>query len=341
MSQYVLNFFAEGTPQAICAGVLFLIGLILIVKGGDVFVDAATWMAEASGIPKFIVGATVVSVATTLPEIIVSLLAAAGAKNAVSAEAANGISMAIGNAIGSVTANTGLIMGISLIFMPIAIKRSQIAAKSSLMLLAIVALFLLSLQGALSLLGALLVLALFVVFIIENLVSASRSKEAAEERPAVTGKAIAKNIVLFLLGAGMLALGSNLLVDNGEFLAVDVFGVDVRIVAITLVAIGTSLPELVTAVTSLVKKQSSLSVGNIIGANIIDMTVILPVCALISGGSLPVERNTLLIDMPICFVEAFIALVPTLISKKFRRWQGILMVLIYIAYITYSVIATA
>lgn len=340
MSQFILNLFSEGLAQAICAGVLFLIGLLLIIKGGDIFVDAASWMAEASGIPKFIVGATVVSIATTLPEMIVSFLAAAGAQSASSAEAANGVSMAIGNAIGSVIANTGLIMAISIIFMPIAIKRSQIAAKGTLMLVSIVALFLLCLPGELSLLGSMLVLTLFVIFIIENILSASRNK-VQEERPIVTKKILLKNLLLFVLGAAMLALGSNLLVDNGEFLAVDVFGVDVRIVAITLVAIGTSLPELVTAVTSLVKKQSSMSVGNIIGANIIDMTIILPVCALISGGSLPVSQNTLLLDMPISFVEAFIALVPTFIFKKFQRWQGILMVFVYLAYIIYSVVVTA
>lgn len=340
MSQYVLNWFDAGTPQAVCAGVLFLIGLVLIVKGGDIFVDAASWMAEASGIPKFIVGATIVSVATTLPEMIVSFLAAAGAKNAATAEAANGVSMAIGNAIGSVTANTGLIMAISIIFMPIAIKRSQIAAKGALMLTAIAGLFFLCLPGELSLIGSMIVLALFVVFIIENLISASRNKDISE-RPEVTGKILFKNILLFILGAAMLALGSNLLVDNGEFLAVDVFGVDVRIVAITLVAIGTSLPELVTAVTSLVKKQSSMSVGNILGANIIDMTIILPVCALISGGSLPVARNTLMIDMPVCFAVGVIALIPTFITKKFRRWQGLLMIAVYIAYIVYSIVLTA
>ena len=337
MSQFLINLFPNHLAQAICAGVLFLIGLILIIKGGDLFVDAASWMAEASGIPKFIVGATIVSVATTLPEMIVSFLAAAGAKSTGSAD---GVSMAIGNAIGSVTANTGLIMALSLIFMPIAIKRSQIAFKGSLMLVSIAALFLLCLPGELSVVGAAIVLALFVLFIVENLISASRNKETGE-RPKVTGGILTKNILLFLLGAAMLALGSNLLVDNGEFLAVDVFGVDVRIVAITLVAIGTSLPELVTAVTSLVKKQSSMSVGNIIGANIIDMTIILPVCSLISGGSLPVAGNTLRLDMPVCFAVGFIALIPTLITKKFRRWQGILMLAIYISYIVYSVFMTA
>ena len=104
---------------------LFLLGLVLIVKGGDWFVDAATWMAAASGLPQFLIGATVVSMATTLPEIIVSTMAAAGGST----------DLAIGNAIGSVTANTGLIMAISLIFMPVVIRMSQFSVKGVLMVL--------------------------------------------------------------------------------------------------------------------------------------------------------------------------------------------------------------
>ena len=110
--------------ETVSAILLFLLGLGLIIKGGDVFVDAATWMAEASGIPKFIVGATVVSIATTLPEVFASSIAAAGGSTEI----------AIGNAIGSVTANTGLIMGVSVIFLPMAIKRAQIGVKAGMML---------------------------------------------------------------------------------------------------------------------------------------------------------------------------------------------------------------
>ena len=335
MSETIRNLFAVGTPQVIVTCVLFVAGLALIIKGGDLFVDAATWMAEASGIPKFIIGATIVSVATTLPELIVSAIAAAEAQGD-----ASGVSMAVGNAIGSVTANTGLIMGVSLIFAPLVIRRKEIGLKSALLLVAIGGLMLLCWDGLLTVWEAGIILVLFVAFIVENVVSASKHKELSEDRPQVTGKALTKNIVLFVLGAGMLALGSNLLVDNGEYLAVDVLGVPTRIVAITLVAIGTSLPELVTAITALVKKQGSMSVGNIIGANIIDITIILPLCAFISGGSLPIaDRNCVRIDMPICLIEAAIALIPTLIFKKFSRWQGVLMVTLYLAYIIYSVVA--
>ena len=123
--------------ETISAILLFLLGLGLIIKGGDVFVDAATWMAEASGIPKFIVGATVVSIATTLPEVFASSIAAAGGSTEI----------AIGNAIGSVTANTGLIMGVSVIFLPMAIKRAQIGVKAGMMLTSILALLLVCLDG--------------------------------------------------------------------------------------------------------------------------------------------------------------------------------------------------
>ena len=335
MSETIRNLFAAGSPQVIVTCVLFVAGLALIIKGGDLFVDAATWMAEASGIPKFIIGATIVSVATTLPELIVSAIAAAEAQGDIS-----GVSMAVGNAVGSVTANTGLIMGVSLIFAPLVVRRSQIGAKSALLLVSIGALMLLCWDGLLTVWEAGMILVLFVAFIAENVWSASRNKELADERPAVTGKDLTKNILLFVLGAGMLALGSNLLVDNGEYLAVDVLGVPTRIVAITLVAIGTSLPELVTAITALVKKQGSMSVGNIIGANIIDITVILPVCAFLSGGSLPIaDQNCVRIDMPVCLGIVAVALIPTLIRQKFSRVQGVLMVTMYIAYIIYSVAA--
>lgn len=333
MSEAIRGLFSAGTAQILVTCVLFVLGLALIVKGGDLFVDAATWMAEASGIPKFLIGATIVSVATTLPEMIVSIIAAAEAGGEES-----GVSMAVGNAIGSVTANTGLIMAISLIFAPLVIQRKQIAWKSALLLVSVGALLLLCWNGSLSLWEAGIILALFVAFIVENALSASRHKELSEDRPKVTGGVLTKNIVLFLLGAGMLALGSNLLVDNGEYLAVDVLHVPTRIVAITLVAVGTSLPELVTAITALVKKQGSMSVGNIIGANIIDITVILPVCAFISGGSLPIaDLNCVRLDMPICLAEIAIGLVPTLIRGKFSRVQGVLMLTLYIAYLIYSV----
>lgn len=312
---------------------LFLIGIVLIVKGGDWFVDAATWMAEASGLPQFLIGATVVSMATTLPEIIVSTMAAAEGST----------DMAIGNAIGSVTANTGLIMAISLIFMPAVIRRSQFAVKGVLMVVSTIALWLLCRDGTLNLLESCIILVLFALFIYENIRSAKLlSSEAGAEEVTVdkSRKALLKNLVIFAIGAACLVLGSNLLVDNGTILA-QLLGVSERIIAVTMVAIGTSLPELVTAITAIVKKQASMSVGNILGANIIDITIILPLCALISGGGLKIAesslRQTVYLDMPICVVETAIAVIPTLIRKRFSKVQGALMLALYIAYILITI----
>lgn len=319
------------TWETVSAILLFLLGLGLIIKGGDIFVDASTWIAEASGMPKFLIGATIVSVATTLPEMFASTIATASGSN----------DIAIGNAVGSVTANMGLIMAISLIFMPMAIKRSEIGIKSGIMLVSIAVLLLTCMDGELTVWEGLILLALFIGYIIENIVSAKRTLgkggESKEERPAVNKKTVTVNILKFVLGAAALAFGSHLLVDNGKYLA-QLIGVPERIIAITLIAIGTSLPELVTAITALVKKQGSMSVGNIIGANIIDITMILPICSLISGGTLAVPAASYSVDLPVCLVIGAIALVPTLICKKFHRWQGIVMIAGYIAYLVYSVL---
>lgn len=311
---------------------LFAVGLFLIIKGGDWFVDAATWIAKISGIPTFIIGATVVSIATTLPEIIVSILAACQGS----------VEMAIGNAIGSVTANTGLILGISIIFMPVVINRKKYLPKTLLLLLAIVLLFVLSITGNLTVAGSIVLFCVFIVFIFEN-VNEGRKEigNNVDESVPKDRKTIIKNICLFIVGALCLFLGSRLLVDNGTVIAQDIFGVPERIVSLTLVAVGTSLPELVTTITAIIKKESALSVGNIVGANIIDMLLILPICALISGGTLPVSASTLYIDIPVSLLVAVITLVPAMIKKKFMRWQGILSVIVYICYVIYICIMPA
>ncbi len=143
---------------------LFLLGLVLIVKGGDFFVDAAAWMAEVSGIPKVIIGATVVSLATTLPELLVSLLAATQGK----------ADMAVGNAVGSVTANLGLILSLCALFLPFAFRRKEYAAKALLMIAAVGVLYACSLEGFLSTLGVLLLFLICALFFYENIRSAKR-----------------------------------------------------------------------------------------------------------------------------------------------------------------------
>ena len=268
-----LNF-TGSTPLWIV--LLFAAGLVCIIKGGDLFVDAAGWIAEASGIPKFIIGATIVSFATTLPEMLVSVFAALEGN----------ADIAVGNAVGSVTANTGLIMCLSLVCMTCLMERRQFGVKACLLLAAILSLFGFTRDGRLSVAEGLLVLVIFAGFLAESLISARREqgteRKAEGERPAVSGKTVAGNIVKFVLGAAGIVLGAQLLIDNGSAIA-SLLGVPDAIIAATMIAIGTSLPELVTTLTAIRKKESSLSVGNIIGANIMDLTLILPLCSLILG----------------------------------------------------------
>ena len=305
---------------------LFTAGLVLIIKGGDLFVDAATWIAEASGIPKFIIGATVVSFATTLPELLVSVFAALEGN----------ADIAVGNAVGSVTANTGLIMCLSLICLNCAMTRKQFGVKAGILLATIVVLFGFTRDGQLSVFESAVILVFFAIFLAENLIAGRREQEneasESDARAKIDAKTMAINIAKFVFGAAAIVLGAQLLIDNGSALA-RMLNVPDSIIAATMIAIGTSLPELVTTITAIRKKQSSLSVGNIIGANIMDLTLIMPLCALIQGKSMIVERQGMLLDIPACLVISAAALIPALINGKFKRWLGYLIGGLYIVYL--------
>ncbi len=305
---------------------LFAAGLLCIIKGGDLFVDAASWIAEASGIPKFIIGATVVSFATTMPEMLVSVFAALQGN----------ADIAVGNAVGSVTANVGLIMCVALICMECAMTRKQFGVKACLLLAAILALFGFTRDGQLSVLESVLILVIFVGFLVESLIAARQEQGSElptqEERPRIDKKSVLLNIGKFLLGAAGIVLGAQLLIDNGSALA-RMLGVPDAVIAATMIAIGTSLPELVTTLTAIKKKQASLSVGNIIGANIMDLTLIMPLCAVIQGKPMTVERQGMLLDIPACLIICAAALIPALVQGKFKRWIGYLIGGLYIVYL--------
>ena len=342
---------------------LFFIGLILIIKGGDWFVDSASWIAEVAGVPKFVIGATIVSIATTLPEMIVSIMATAKGN----------VDMAAGNAIGSVTANTAMIMGLFIVCMPFAIKRKEFSPKALMMFAASAALVLgciftvkenLTFEGEtnpyyrLTTIGVIVLIIIFVAFFIENFVSMNKNSTQIEPSPdniglqpedgiiptkeKATSKDWVKNIAFFLVGAAGTVIGAQLLVTYGTKIA-ESLNVPQRIISVIAIAIGTSLPELVTTITAIRKKAGSLSVGNILGANIIDLTLILPICSFVSmgkgTGALAVSAASVEIDMIVCLAAIAIAIIPTIISKKFHRWQGIVMLVGYISYVLYTVLS--
>lgn len=303
------------------AVLLFLLGLALIIKGGDWFLSGAVWIAEATGVPRFIIGATIVSLATTLPELMVSVTGVLQGET----------DLAVGNAVGSVTANLGLILGISLVCIPSRVIRAQFELKAFLMVCAAALLMVLCREGSLAVLPGLLLLGIFGVYLWSNLHDA-RSGMSGETRPGVRWKQALGKILLFVLGITAIVIGSRLLIDYGSELAL-LMGVPSSIIGVTMVAIGTSLPELVTTLTAIAKKEASMSVGNIIGANVIDLTLILPVCAAISGGRLAIVSQTTALDLPACLLLCCLAVLPPLLAGRFFRWQGIAMLFLYAAYI--------
>ena len=356
--EFLETFFAQANIFVVVA--LFIVGLIFIIKGGDWFVDSASWIAEVLGVPKFVIGATIVSLATTLPEMIVSVVAAADGK----------VDMAAGNAVGSVTANTAMIMGIFIVCMPFAVKRKEFAPKALMMLAATIALTLGSaltglidvpgLEGkyhTLSTVGVVILFIIFIAFFIENFISMKNSSVQLEPSPdniglqeeddivptkeSVTGSDWAKNIVMFVVGAVCIVIGAQLLINGGTRIAKEM-NISERVIAVIAVAIGTSLPELVTTITALRKKEGALSVGNILGANIIDLTLILPICSFVSmgkgQGSLVVSTGSVF-DMIICICAVSIVVIPTLFTKKLQRWQGVLSLGGYFAYVIYTFVA--
>jgi cation:H+ antiporter len=304
---------------------LFLVGLVLIIKGGDWFLDGAVWIAEATGVPRFIIGATIVSLATTLPELTVSVMGVLQGE----------VDLAVGNAVGSVTANLGLILGISVVCLPSAVSRKQFDLKAILMVAGAALLLALCRGGVLPFLPSLLLFVIFALYLGNNVLDAKSSLREQRERPArrtTSHRQMVMKLGMFAIGVAAIVVGSRLLIDYGSELAL-LLGVPSSIIGVTMVAIGTSLPELVTTLTAIAKKEASMSVGNIIGANVIDLTLILPVCSAVSGGQLTIGSQTTALDLPACLLLCCLAVVPPLVKGRFYRWQGVAMLAIYAVYV--------
>lgn len=311
---------------------LFSIGLALTVKGSDVFVDSATRVATIARIPKFIIGATLVSIATTLPEIFVSVFASIQQKP----------DMAFGTSVGSVTANFCVMIAISFIYMPTLFKRLDYIFESVLMLISVGVLVYCGFKREIDFVSAILLLLIFGAFIFQNIKSGyenhvpdvfkykSRDDEDEEAR-ILKRRNHEKDVLKFLLSGVFMVIGSQLLVHTGGEIA-KIFGVSERVISTTVIALGTSLPEFITSISAFSKKQYSVSFGNIVGANVINLTLILPLATLISGGLLPLNWEQSAIDISICVVVTLLTLVPSFITRKFMRWQGAILLCIYLAY---------
>ena len=316
--------------------ILFAIGLVLLIKGGDWFVDGATGLARRFKIPELLIGATVVSIGTTLPEVMVSATSAM--------EGVGGI--AYGNAIGSIICNTSLIAAITIAIKPGKVERSALKLPVIFFFGAAVFYSIIAYAfGEFSRVCGIILLLGFVAYMTLTVLQMKNApnepqlnEEAAEEACGCGKKQLVKEIVLLVIGAALIAVGARLLVDNGTAIAEEL-GVPSAVIGLTFVALGTSLPELVTAITSLVKGHGALSLGNIIGANLFNLVLVSGVSVVISPFKVPAETLvfgdiplSFVLDIPLMIGVMLIMTVPALVRGKLSRVQGIGLLAIYFAF---------
>ena len=362
--------------------ILFAIGLILLIKGGDWFVDGATGIAKRFRLPDIVVGATVVSIGTTLPEVMVSTTGALPGSGA----------MAYGNAIGSIICNTALIAAISITCNPgpvnvKSMKTPAIFFFCSAALYCVASYFL----GEFPRWMGFVMLGIFVVYMVltvrnglKNPDSAAEEEEEDEDgngkgiwgevallaacavgiavlsslvtgilmvvafaaytflkvKPAKEGgKSLIEELLFLIIGAAVIAVGADFLVEHGQIIAIGL-GVPETVVALLFVALGTSLPELVTTITSLKKGRASLGVGNVIGANVFNLVLVSGVAVSLAPFEVPFTKlldtglnMSLVIEIPVMLGVMSLMIFPAMLKKKLGRWQGIVLLGIYAAFV--------
>ena len=306
--------------------ILLVIGFILLIKGGDWFVDGATGIARHFHLPELLIGATVVSIGTTLPEVMVSAGAALQGSG----------SIAYGNAIGSIICNTALIAAITIAIKPgVAERKTMVIPVSFFYVSAIVYCLAAYVFGRFSLVMGIVLLAIFLIYMGTTVWRMKSTVAPIEEVCEVEEQSsLVKDIVLLVIGAAVIAVGADLLVDNAILIA-EHLGVSEKVIGLTIVALGTSLPELVTAITSLVKGHGSLSLGNIIGANLFNLVLVSGAAITLNPFEVPVSglingiNASLILDIPVMLGVMAILTIPALIKQRISRWQGILLLTIY------------
>lgn len=315
--------------------VLFVIGFIALIKGGDWFVDGSVGIAKKSHIPELLIGATVVSIGTTLPEVMVS-----------ATSAAKGISqIAYGNAIGSIVCNTALIAALTVAIKPAKVnKKALVIPVVSFFIVALLYAGVAEFKGYFSRPLGIVLLAMFVIYMVISVVHALKHPDEADVEETEKLLPIGKSIVFLILGAALIAIGANFLVDNGTIIA-KALKVPDSVIGLTIIALGTSLPELVTAITSLVKGHGALSLGNIIGANIFNLVLVSGMAITIKPFEVPAEKvignglnASLVVDIPLMLLVMAILTLPPLFKGKLKRWQGIVLLALYAGFIAFQFI---
>ena len=332
------QFFAwyEGLTDGLWGSLLlFAVGVILLIKGGDWFVDSAVGIAKRFKVPEIIIGATVVSIGTTLPEVMVSVTAALNNNGAI----------AYGNAIGSIICNTSLIAALTIAIRPAPVNKKAIVTPVVFFFISaaiyLVAAYIFGTFDRWLGIVMLLVFAVYMTMTIRN--GFKNPVQHEEEEEQTEGGSLLKNVIVLAASAALIAIGADMLEGSSVSLAT-MAGIPTEVVGVTIVALCTSLPELVTAVTALLKGHGALSLGNIIGANIFNLVLVSGAAVTLSpfavpeGSKLLGYNTSLIMEIPLMVGVMALMTLPALFKGKLSRWQGVALLSIYATFVVLQVL---
>lgn len=301
--------------------VFLLLGIVFLLVGGDLLVKSSAALASKLNVSPFLIGITVVSFGTSAPELLVSLNAAL--------QGSTGI--AIGNVIGSNIANIALVLGLTILIRPINVESKRYLFSWMIMLVSSVMFYGFSMDGIIDPIDGLFFISGLILFISLSIRYRHSSIDEEEIDEGMNSRMIP---LYFILGAAGLYFGSEFLVANSVIIA-KYFGLSEFVIGITIVALGTSLPELVTSVIAILKGQSSISIGNLIGSNIFNVFAVLGITSLVRP--LGADTNLLISDLPIMLGVTLLLGLFLFISRKLRRIEGVLLISIYLIYVAFSI----
>lgn len=309
--------------------VLLLIGFVLLIKGADFFVDGASSIAKALRIPTLIIGLTIVAFGTSAPEVAVSVTSAIQGQNEI----------AVGNVVGSNIFNLLLVVGIAAMICPLKVKKSIIIKEFPFTILAGFVLLILSLdvkfQGTTSNMltrsDGLILLVMFGIFMYYLIELALTSRDQVEE--VIDVMPLKKSIPISLGGVAAIVIGGKLVVDSATTIALT-FGMSQNLVGLTIVAIGTSLPELVTSIVAARKGESDIALGNVIGSNIFNVFLILGLSSTIHPIGIARE---VIVDMTFMLMTTILTYMFAITKRKIVRHEGIILAALYVSYMVFII----
>lgn len=301
-----------------------IVGVVLLVLGSDFLVKGASKLAAAAGISSLVIGLTVVAYGTSAPEMAVSAMAAF----------AGNADISVGNVVGSNIFNVFIILGISALIVPLTVNRQLIRLDVPLMIIVSFILVLLSLDGSISKIDGVLLFGGAIVYTI-GLIRMSRreTKEATKgtEKEKTTPVELLKSLLFLIVGLVLLVVGSNYLVKGAVQIAT-ALGVSQLIIGLTIVAAGTSMPELATSVTAAIRGERDIAIGNIVGSNIFNILAVLGFSGILSPNAITVASSALVSDLPIMILSALLCFPFFISGMRLGRLEGAVFILLYAAY---------